>query len=140
MSQRREGSGVSDYSSLFAWISLAIGFICTAFRIECDGVMTIKPTKRGLRGQVAVITGGGRGIGREVARNLAASGATVVVTARTVSQLEETCSLITSDGGICTAVPVDVQDEAGIKAAFREIERSHGSGPYRTDAAHPRAP
>ncbi|MEZ5278139.1 MAG: SDR family oxidoreductase [Opitutaceae bacterium] len=89
--------------------------------------MTIKATKGGLRGQVAVITGGGRGIGREVARQLAASGATVVVTARTVSQLEETCSLITSAGGICTAVPVDVQDEAGINAAFREIEKSHGS-------------
>lgn len=79
-----------------------------------------------LEGQVAVVTGGGRGIGREIARQLAAAGARVVVTARTVEQLEETRALIDSEGGSCSAVPLDVLDEGAIEAAFTEIESRHG--------------
>jgi NAD(P)-dependent dehydrogenase (short-subunit alcohol dehydrogenase family) len=75
---------------------------------------------------VAVVTGGGRGIGREVARQLAASGARVVVTARTVEQLEETRAIIDEAGGNCSAVPMDVLDEGAIEAAFKEIESRHG--------------
>ena len=88
--------------------------------------MTTETNCIDLSGQVAIVTGGGRGIGREVARHLAAAGATVVVTARTVSQLEETCELITSEGGACTAMPMDVLDEAGVKATFKAIEATHG--------------
>jgi NAD(P)-dependent dehydrogenase (short-subunit alcohol dehydrogenase family) len=82
--------------------------------------------KTSLSGQVAVVTGGGRGIGREIARQLAAAGATVVVTARTVPQLEETRGLILSEGGSCEAMPLDVLDEAAINRVFQEIEAVHG--------------
>ncbi|MEX0331207.1 MAG: SDR family NAD(P)-dependent oxidoreductase [Puniceicoccaceae bacterium] len=79
-----------------------------------------------LSGQVAVVTGGGRGIGREVARQLAAAGARVVVTARTVAQLEETCQLIRATGGRCSSMALDVSDEAAIKATFATIESTYG--------------
>ena len=90
------------------------------------GVMTSESNEDVLRGQVAIVTGGGRGIGREVARQLAGAGASVGVTARTVSQLEETRSLITSAGGSCTVMQMDVLDETVVNATFREIEESHG--------------
>lgn len=79
-----------------------------------------------LAGQVAVVTGGGRGIGREVARHLAAAGATVIVTARTTAQLEETCELIHGEGGACSAMPLDVLDAEAIASVFKEIESTHG--------------
>jgi NAD(P)-dependent dehydrogenase (short-subunit alcohol dehydrogenase family) len=79
-----------------------------------------------LSGQVAVVTGGGRGIGREVARQLAGAGAHVVVTARTLSQLEETSALIRSEGGACSAMQMDVLDGSGVNRAFKEIWEAHG--------------
>lgn len=79
-----------------------------------------------LRGQVAVVTGGGRGIGREIARHLAAQGARVIVTARTVAQLEETCAMITAEGGDASAFPLDVVDELAINDTFRQIEEQYG--------------
>ncbi|MEX0323179.1 MAG: SDR family NAD(P)-dependent oxidoreductase [Puniceicoccaceae bacterium] len=82
--------------------------------------------KADLSGQVAVVTGGGRGIGREFARQLATAGAHVVVTARTVEQLEETKALIASANGACSTVPMDVLDEASVNAGIHEIESVHG--------------
>lgn len=73
-----------------------------------------------------MVTGGGRGIGREIARQLAAAGAHVVVTARTMEQLQETKELIASADGFCSVVPMDVLDEHAVVTAFREIETTHG--------------
>jgi len=61
-------------------------------------------TSAPLRGKVAVVIGGGRGIGRETARRLASAGARVVVAARTGSQLEAVVAEITTDGGEATGV------------------------------------
>ncbi|NDV61454.1 SDR family oxidoreductase [Puniceicoccales bacterium CK1056] len=88
--------------------------------------MTNNESERFLSGQVAVVTGGGRGIGREIARQLAAVGARVVVTARTLSQLEETRELIASEGGLCSTVQMDVLDEVSVSTAFREILEVNG--------------
>ena len=79
-----------------------------------------------LENQLAVVTGGGRGIGREVALHLARAGASVVVTARTLGQLEKTGRLIQSEGGRCQYRQLDVTDEAAVTAAFREIEAEWG--------------
>lgn len=66
--------------------------------------------KADLSGQVALVTGGGRGLGRAFAQALAESGAAVAVIARSEDQLAETVKLIESAGGRAIAIPGDVSD------------------------------
>jgi NADP-dependent 3-hydroxy acid dehydrogenase YdfG len=70
-----------------------------------------------LDGTVALITGASSGIGAATARSLASSGATVVLTARRTSRIEELAAKIRSDGGTALAITADVtnsQDAQGI--------------------------
>lgn len=64
-----------------------------------------------LKEKVAVITGGGRGIGRAMALKFAAQGASVVLAARTKSEIEAVAGEIRSAGNRVAAVPTDVADE-----------------------------
>lgn len=66
---------------------------------------------------VAVITGAGRGIGREVAIALAAAGFAVIVVARTEAEVAEVAALVTARGGRATAVIGDVRDYATAASA-----------------------
>ncbi|WP_437770429.1 SDR family NAD(P)-dependent oxidoreductase [Arthrobacter sp. KNU40] len=72
-------------------------------------------------GKTALITGGGSGIGRAVARAFAAEGATAVVLGRTQDTLDETVALIRRDGGTAGSVRADVSREAEIKDAIDTI-------------------
>ena len=65
-------------------------------------------------GSVAVVTGGGQGIGAAVARALAAEGAAVVVAARTADRIERVAGEIQKAGGKAWAVPCDVTDAASV--------------------------
>jgi NAD(P)-dependent dehydrogenase (short-subunit alcohol dehydrogenase family) len=80
-----------------------------------------------LTGQVALVTGGGRGIGRAVAASLAQAGAAVGVVARSAEQLAETVAGIAAVGGRALAYPADVTDRAAAEAAVAEVERRLGS-------------
>jgi NAD(P)-dependent dehydrogenase (short-subunit alcohol dehydrogenase family) len=79
-----------------------------------------------LSGQVALVTGGGRGLGQAYARGLAAVGASVGVLARTSEQLAETVELIEAAGGSAHAVSVDVADRLAIEDAVAEVEQRLG--------------
>ncbi len=79
-----------------------------------------------LSGQVALITGGGRGIGRAIALAFAAAGAQVAITARSTDQLAETVALIHDAGGHAVAVPSDVSDSAAVQTLVAETERQLG--------------
>ena len=65
-----------------------------------------------------VVTGGGRGIGRATALAFAEPGVHVVVTGRTVWQLDKTAADIHERGAQATALPMDVTDEASVAHAF----------------------
>lgn len=80
-----------------------------------------------LKGQVALVTGGSRGIGREVARALAMNGAKVAVTARNAEMLEETVSIITDSGGDCTAFVMNVTDYDAITEAVHAVKEQYGA-------------
>lgn len=79
-----------------------------------------------LGGQVAIVTGGGRGIGRAMAQELAKAGAAVAAVARSQDQLAETVTLIQGAGGRAIALPVDVTDQQAVERAVAETERQLG--------------
>jgi NAD(P)-dependent dehydrogenase (short-subunit alcohol dehydrogenase family) len=63
-----------------------------------------------LSGQVAVVTGAGRGIGAGIAHSLAEAGASVVLASRTIEEIEQVAATIRATGGAALAVPTDVTD------------------------------
>ena len=79
-----------------------------------------------LKGQVAIVTGGGRGFGQAIALRLAAEGAAVTVTSRTQSQLDETKATIEAAGGRAVAMAADVNSQADWQRVVRETEAQLG--------------
>ncbi len=77
-------------------------------------------------GQVHWVTGGGSGIGRCVAHELASLGATVVISGRTQAKLDAVAAEIAADGGVCHTVAFDIRDEEAVKAGVAAVIAAHG--------------
>lgn len=74
-------------------------------------------------GQVALVTGAGRGIGAGCARALAAAGAEVIAMSRTPAELDAVVARITADGGTARALVCDVTDTDAMQAAVAGLGR-----------------
>ena len=76
-----------------------------------------------LTGKVALVTGAGRGLGKEIAMALAAAGADVRLGGRTVAPLEAAAEQIMAMGGTARPWPFDLADETATRAAVQKLER-----------------
>jgi citronellol/citronellal dehydrogenase len=77
-------------------------------------------------GQVLWVTGGGSGIGRCVAHELASLGALVVISGRTQAKLDAVAAEIAADGGRCDTAAFDIRDEEAVKAGVAAVIAKHG--------------
>jgi len=97
----------------------------------------------GLRGKVAIITGGSEGIGKAAALSLAAEGARVVICARRIDVLEQAAEAIRqATGGEVLAIPTDVTQADQVKSLFAKTIEAFGRvdilvNNAGTSAAHP---
>jgi 3-oxoacyl-[acyl-carrier protein] reductase len=82
-------------------------------------------TDRTLDGQVALVTGGSRGIGKVIAERLAAEGARVVVTSRTAESAESVAAGLEGEGHL--GVACDVADREAVDALVKRVESELGS-------------
>jgi 3-oxoacyl-[acyl-carrier protein] reductase len=82
--------------------------------------------KNRLAGQVAVVTGAARGIGRAIAVRLAAMGADVVLVARDADALQDLSNEIEAIGGKAEAAPCDLQSSDAVAALGEQVIQAHG--------------
>ena len=79
-----------------------------------------------LAGQVAVVAGAGRGIGKAIALRFAAEGAKVVLASRTATELEALAGQIRAAGGEALAVPTDATNEADVERLVAKAIKAYG--------------
>ena len=79
-----------------------------------------------LHGRVALVTGGGRGVGRLLARTLAEAGAAVALIARSSDELAATVEQIRDAGAVAAAASADVTDEIAVTAALAQLRAQLG--------------
>jgi 3-oxoacyl-[acyl-carrier protein] reductase len=85
------------------------------------------PAKNVAQSPVAVITGGGSGIGLAMARIFAAAGYSVLITGRDAKRLQKAATNIPADKKQVTGIPCDVRDSASVERLFREVGKHHST-------------
>lgn len=79
-----------------------------------------------LDGKIALVTGGGQGLGLEITKALASAGAFVFVNGRNHESLNRAVASVTAIGGSALPLQLDITDEAAVKKAFNEIREKYG--------------
>jgi len=79
-----------------------------------------------LASKIAIITGGGSGIGKAIARDFANEGASVVLAARNAAKLKKAAEELKAGGSTALAIPTDVTDEAQVGALFEGVMARFG--------------
>lgn len=79
-----------------------------------------------LEGKIAIVTGAGKGIGRDAALAIAAEGATVVAVARTQENLDETVKMIEEQGGTAISLSRDLTDAAQVQSMVDAVVEKYG--------------
>ena len=79
-----------------------------------------------LKDKVAIVTGGGQGIGKAIALAFAREGASVIIAGRTIKTLEETCNEITGKGGKAVFIQADISKEDQVERLVSETVRQFG--------------
>ena len=79
-----------------------------------------------LKGKVAVVTGASRGLGKPVAKGMAAAGAHAVLVARDRDKLEATRAEIEEAGGTATVLALDLADDQAVRAGVRGVAERGG--------------
>jgi NAD(P)-dependent dehydrogenase (short-subunit alcohol dehydrogenase family) len=79
-----------------------------------------------LTGKTAVITGSSRGIGRAIAEQMAAAGASVVISSRKAGACEEVAAAIVQAGGKAVSIPCHVGDKAQLEALIQRTRETFG--------------
>lgn len=83
------------------------------------------PARKAGQNKVAVVTGGGTGIGLAIAHLFAASGYSVIITGRDAKRLKRIATNISTKRGQVTAIACDVREPARVKGLFTEITKLH---------------
>lgn len=78
------------------------------------------------QGQVGIVTGGGSGIGRCIAHELASLGAHVILIGRKLEKLQSVRDEIEGDGGLADIQALDIRDEEAVEAALEALAAKHG--------------
>ncbi len=84
------------------------------------------PEGKPLEGQVALVTGGGRGIGAAIAGKLVSLGASMVICGRTLTILEATAKDLRRDGGRCEALECDVTELCSVERLAERLDGTFG--------------
>ncbi|MEX2130176.1 MAG: SDR family NAD(P)-dependent oxidoreductase, partial [Pseudohongiellaceae bacterium] len=75
-----------------------------------------------LKGRVALVTGGSRGIGKMIAAGFIAYGAKVYISSRKADQCDETAAELSRAGGECISLPQDISSVAGCRALTEQLK------------------
>src|SRR5690348_6680274 len=94
---------------------------------ENEHMTTASPSTTLLQNKHAVIFGAGGSVGRIVAREFAAQGATVFLSGRTLDAVEQVAADIHQDGGVAYAAQVDALDEQAVQAYLDRVAQEGGN-------------